>query len=279
MHALGSTPVLCERLEPRELLSAAAPAGHDDPRVYAPHSTVRGQTLGQWSAAWLQWALSAPNSQSPLLDATGANAGVGQPGDVFFLAGNTGGPTTRQFTVPTGTPLFFPVVNEFWVNVNVPGGDPPFAGNEANIRADFDAAVAAYTGLFATIDGAGVGDLGSHVETDPPGGFQVDFPQDNLFGFPPEVLGRSATEGIYLMTQPLAPGRHVIHFGGTSPLDQGFSLDVTDVITVVPKGQYRNAEPVISANPTGTSAAAAANDVASTRRARDHDNWLAAILH
>jgi hypothetical protein len=178
--------------------------------------------------------------------------------------------------------LFFPVVNELWVNVDqavpdlYPKPDPPFAENEANIRADFDARVAAYTGLFATIDGSGVGDLRSHVESDPPGGFLIDFPQDNLFGLPPEVFGRSATEGIYLMTQPLAPGRHVIHFGGTSPLDGGFSLDVTDVITVVPKGQYRkSAEPALSVSPAATATAA---EDQSTRHDRDHGNLIAAIL-
>lgn len=270
-------PVVVEPLEKRELLSAA-PGGHDDPPVYAPHATVRGQTLGQWAAAWMQWAFAAPANpaaQNPLLDTTGAAAGVNQPDDVFFLAGNFGGQATRRFSVPSGTPLFFPVLNEFWVNY-APGGDPPFAQNEANIRADFAAKVAAFTGLLATIDGAPVNNLKSHVEQDPAGGFQVDFPADNIFGLPPQDLGRSATAGVYLMTHPLEPGRHVIHFGGTSPLDGGFSVDVTDVITVVPKGQYRKGPPVTCPAPVSpvSSASASANDSSDERRDREGDNWL-----
>jgi hypothetical protein len=219
-----------EMLESRTLLSGSPL------HVYAPHSTVRGQSLGQWAAGWLQWALSIPADQSPLTDKTGEFAGVGQPRDVFFLAGNFGGADARTFTAPSGTPLFFPVINNFWVNQE--GVDPPFAQNEANIRADFDKHVAAFTAVFATVDGVPVQDLASHVEEDPPGGFQIDFPQNNVFGLPPEELGLAATKGIYLMIGPLSPGEHVIHFGGTDPIF-GFSLDVTDHITIVPKGQYR----------------------------------------
>jgi hypothetical protein len=244
------TPAL-ESLERRRLLSAA-------PHVFAPHSTVRGESLGEYAADWLKWALSIPNSTNPLNDTTGANAGVDQPKNVFFLGGTLpGGPAsvTRNITVPTGTDLFFPVLNLFWVNVNTPypplgiPADPPFATNEPNIRANFDTEIAAFTGVFATIDGAPVSNLTSHVEEDPFHGFTINFPttpaENPFFGLPGNILGEAATDGIYLMTGPLTPGQHTIHFGGTDPISN-FSLDVTYHITVVPKGQYQ-----LNSNPPG----------------------------
>ena len=98
---------------------SAAPTAHDS-RVYAPHSTVRGQTLEQWSADWWSWAYSQQNHTSPLFDATGAQAWRGYVGKAFFLAGiiSPGGApqdvTSAHRTgveVPTGTPVFFPVLN------------------------------------------------------------------------------------------------------------------------------------------------------------------------
>ena len=243
--------VVSEPLEARVFLSAAphkpdaAPAG-GDAQIYAPHSTVRGLTLGEWAAEWTKWALSAPASANPITDTTGQFANANQPKGVFLLAGTFGGaaPVTRNVTVPTGTPLFFPVLNDFWVNVDVavpgvyPVPDPPFAGNEAAIRADFKLHTDAYTNMVTTVDGVAVDDLASHVELSPPGGIAIDFPQDNVLGVPPEILGLAATGGVYLMVGPLAPGAHEIHFAGTDPLF-GTSLDVTYDLTVVPKGQYR----------------------------------------
>lgn len=67
-----------------------------------------GQTL---AARWWQWAASAPADQSPVMDSTGAFAGLNQPGDVWFLAGTYGGRAERHCTIPAGQPLFFPVFN------------------------------------------------------------------------------------------------------------------------------------------------------------------------
>jgi len=91
-----------------------------------------------------------------------------------------------------------------------------------------------------------VKDLASHVEQSPPGGIDIDFPQDNVAGVPPEVLGLSATGGVYLMVGPLNPGAHEIHFAGTDPLF-GTSVDVTYDLTVVPNGQYRQDQPAPAA--------------------------------
>src|SRR5262245_48651414 len=78
--------------------------------IRPPQSNRFGQTYGEWSAAWWQWASSISVDHNPILDQTGADAAVGQAGHVWFLAGNAGGTTERTVTVPAGTALFFPIV-------------------------------------------------------------------------------------------------------------------------------------------------------------------------
>jgi len=67
---------------------------------------------GQLTAQWWQWTLERPFTDNPIIDETGEDAANGQPReDVFFLAGNFGGETVREFTVPANTALFLPLLN------------------------------------------------------------------------------------------------------------------------------------------------------------------------
>src|SRR5262245_49939125 len=74
--------------------------------VLAPSTNPYGQSYGQWSVKWWQWAVSIPGNNHPLLD-TGP-CSVAQSGPVWFLGGrfNSGGPVTRTCMVPPGTALF-----------------------------------------------------------------------------------------------------------------------------------------------------------------------------
>src|SRR3954452_3884451 len=93
------------------------------PKVIRQNQAVRetGKTYGEWSAAWWQYVLSIPQSQNPLLDATGALCGQGQSGPVFFLVGTFttevvngdvfGTANRSQCTAPAGKPLFIPILN------------------------------------------------------------------------------------------------------------------------------------------------------------------------
>ncbi|MEU3724808.1 hypothetical protein [Streptomyces sp. NPDC031705] len=66
---------------------------------------------GRLAARWWRWALSAPDGESPVGDTTGAYAGWRQPRSVWFLAGTHGGRVVRRCSIPSGRPLFFPVLN------------------------------------------------------------------------------------------------------------------------------------------------------------------------
>src|SRR6478735_5008364 len=74
---------------------------------------ANAQELEQLQREWWQWAMAIPASQNPILDKTGNNCGIGQHGDVWFLAGSTGSTLTRACSVPAGARLFVPVVNTF----------------------------------------------------------------------------------------------------------------------------------------------------------------------
>ncbi|AYV29294.1 hypothetical protein HET69_34505 [Streptomyces sp. CJ_13] len=77
---------------------------------------------GRLAARWWQWALSAPEDRSPVSDTTGRYADWRQPQDVWFLAGTYGGRVVRRCPIPSGVPVFFPVLNTQAVAVPFAGG-------------------------------------------------------------------------------------------------------------------------------------------------------------
>lgn len=100
---LGSV-ALCLSASPGFGGSRHARPGHSD--------TVQRGALHGLAAEWWQWVLSIPESVNPLLDETGDDCVVGQRGPIWFLAGTFfGGTAERECPVPSGTRLFFPVIN------------------------------------------------------------------------------------------------------------------------------------------------------------------------
>src|SRR5215813_8367131 len=98
------------------LQSTAMLAGTANPGILPINSSPEGKSYGSWAVAWWQWALSIPDAQNPAEDTTGANAGVGQTGGVWFLGstfGDLSSPIVRTFTVPPGKLIFMPVYQ--WV--------------------------------------------------------------------------------------------------------------------------------------------------------------------
>ncbi|MFF2101182.1 hypothetical protein [Streptomyces sp. NPDC058202] len=66
---------------------------------------------GVLAGRWWKWALSAPDDRSPVKDLTGEHASWNQPDDFWFLAGTYGGQVVRRCEIPSGRPIFFPVLN------------------------------------------------------------------------------------------------------------------------------------------------------------------------
>jgi len=224
-------------------------AARDELRIapvpVVPNLTFGDRSLyGAWGARWWQWVFSVPASRTPLIDATGARCGEGQSGAVWFLAGYLAGgyggtppitSVTRACTVPVGKTLFFPLVNaeyDPWGVEPVPTAD--------ELRAGVRDLVDGTTDRYATLDGVAIPHLDRGRGAAGP--FTYDIPAGGddlltLWGYPgaPRTVGRAYSAGYWLMLPPLAPGRHVLRFGGR--FADGSPMDVTYHLTVAPRGR------------------------------------------
>ena len=152
---------------------------------------------------------------------------------MFFLAGiATGAPVTRECTVPSDTPLFFPIINVEYSDVE---SDPFHDDTDAERLACAQAFIddVGISTLKATIDGVDVKSLRRFRVASRP--FDLRAPaQSNILFLPGVTSGRSESDGYWLMLKPLSLGTHVIHFEGAlvSGPFAGFSQDVTYILTV-----------------------------------------------
>ena len=220
----------------------------DEGTVVRPHGVVAEKTLGEWSALWWKWAYAFPVNDNPLLDTSGAKSQFGDVGDVFFLAGLFGlspgsNSVTRTATIPSDKFIFFPLVNVESDNVGV----SPRVTIDVLVSANASV-IPLITALHASIDGQPVGDLFSHRETSPVFAYTLQL-TDNLQQVVNHITTPDATgtvfpavaDGFYLMLRPLAPGTHVLKFGGVVAA-AGITLDVTYNLTVTDK---RSPAPVV----------------------------------
>jgi hypothetical protein len=210
----------------------AAAASPVLPPADAPTRT--GKTYAEWSAAWWQYVFAVPASSNPNFDLTGIHCNVNQTANVFFLNGApTTAAVTRTCTVPSTQPLFFPLINAECSNVESP---PFFGANDAEraaCAASFIDGVGIST-LTATIDATTLRgrDLSGFRFSSPPFDFQMPA-QNNFLGLPGVTSGRSASDGFWLMLEPLAPGSHTLHFEAAfvhGP-GRGFSQNITYQLT------------------------------------------------
>jgi len=203
--------------------------------VVAPNAPVAGASQAVWGDRWWQWALSYPSGGNPLVDTTGALSGLGDRGDVFFLAGTLTGPVSRTATVRQGQTLLIPLGNAV-------SNIPTFGSNEPEVRADAAATNGPASGLFLTVDGApaplpaSAPTLASFHQVTPPGTFPLTFPANNVFGAPVGTY-QSVSDGYWVMLDGLSPGSHTLHFGGhfagTAPLYPPTDVDMAYTVTVV----------------------------------------------
>jgi hypothetical protein len=224
-------------------------ARNTNPGILPPYSSAYGMSYGKWSAKWWQWNYSMPVDAHPLYDT--ADCSAGQSGKVWFLGGTTTATTDlngdqiwlaeRYCTVPTGTALFFPIINSEAATLEGDG-----VGYEAlRSKAEFYQNHA--VDLEATIDGVEVKNLNKYRVKSPLSVYGP-LPPNNVplnNGFLDAVAGATSdfvADGVFLMVSPLPVGEHVITFKGKAvfaiadgdPFDFIFNLDGTYHITVEP---------------------------------------------
>jgi hypothetical protein len=187
------------------------------------------------AAAWWQWALQAPKSVNPVLDATGANCWIDQPASgPWFLAGSfvQTAITRTECRVPPGRALFIPGANQFYgafLNDAAWTRSVDYARKQVACEAGANATVTVDEQVRPTV----------HERSIP---FTVQLPTDNVFDLTPDVarnlmLAPTVDQGEYVLVPPLSRGAHKIRItsdfstsscGGSPP----FTNDVTYQLTV-----------------------------------------------
>lgn len=205
------------------------------PGVLPPGSNAFGKGYDQLAADWLVWVSAIPASSNPLFDDDGSYGVVGQGGKVWHLVGTTGGTAERALTVPTGTAVFFPVVNYFWINTPE-YGDPPWSDAfEAEVRAMHAELVNLAENLEVEIDGRAYPYVYTLRAASPVAMCMLP-PVDNIFGVILDPVPREClADGYWALLPPLSAGEHTVRFA--DGFSFGFSLDVTYHITVKPRNK------------------------------------------
>ena len=213
-------------------LATANDHGGGDPRIVPGNAVIEGRTYHEWAAAWWQWALSFPPATNPVIDSTGASAGEGQSGAVYFLAGTFGGTVVRNITVPPGLYFFLPVANAEWDTV--PGLENPLDLPDPLSVQDLRR-ITAYsinnTVAACWIDGVRVANLANFRARSPVFSFNQDPELAAEFGYPAPYVRTAVADGYWLMIKPLRPGRHTVRFTARNARSN-FALDVTYNITI-----------------------------------------------
>jgi hypothetical protein len=88
----------------------------------AGRESLHGSTLAELTTQFWRWLYSIPLGVNPVIDTSGANCGINQEGDVWFLAGPAG-TFTETCTIPAGK-LIVSGVNEFLDDYPCPSSIP-----------------------------------------------------------------------------------------------------------------------------------------------------------
>jgi hypothetical protein len=196
-------------LAPTAALAQPGSKGNPNPSVHPIGSKPYGLSYGEWSGRWWQWVLQIPPAMNPILDGivgqpphgSDNHCAQGQSGQAWFLPGTFGGAAIRTCTVPTGTSLFFAILNaEFGAGVGdcqtLPG--PPISnagpcdaytfGSLIGVPALRAAAAAQMdnpSGLEADLDGVALADLTAYRAQSPVVGYSLtsDSLENLTFGF------------------------------------------------------------------------------------------------
>jgi hypothetical protein len=229
------------------LTNAAAVAGN--PGVAPIDSTPYGLTYGEWSALQWQWLYSMPVDGHPLFET--ADCSENQMDHVWFLGGTFAaieiepgiivGMADRDCTMPSGTALFFPLIDVECSTIEGNGETEAELRDCANFFADFiDPST-----VFLEVDGQPM-DVEFHRAESPL--FEYGPLPDNnvlqLFGLdaPEGSTTPAVSDGYWAMLAPLSVGTHTVTFGGvadyTSIGGPVFIQDIMYTITVVPRGRY-----------------------------------------
>jgi hypothetical protein len=172
---------------------------------------------------WWQWSLSLPSAVNPILDNSGQRCAFGQRGNLWFLAGNTGGRTNRACTLPAGARVMIPIHNTVCFLDEVDDAASCAAATAADF-ASFTRAEVQFSGPEAPL-----------VFEQPPTvpgewDFTFSVPRNGIFGLKPGLYRAVSAAGRWAFVNLPTPGVYTLRVQAAST--SGFELDVTYLLTV-----------------------------------------------
>jgi hypothetical protein len=189
-------------------IANSAIADSINPGLFSTQSTPYGKPYSNWAGDWWRWWFSNTAADNPAADPTGANCAKNQKGDVWMLAGTMGGSAERTCTIPAGKAILFPIIGSECTYAEYP-----------NVRSDSELETCARADnnavahLEATIDGTRLQQLEKYRILSPI--FNIIIKEDNPGGAPPGPT-KMVSDGYYVFLEPLPPGKHELHFIGTT---------------------------------------------------------------
>jgi hypothetical protein len=193
--------------------------------VFPSQASMYGNTYSVWSARWWKWAMELPPAANhPFNDDPGFQVGMGQSGDVWFLA-SPFGTVVRTCTIPPDKSLYLGMLAAEASDLE--GLGTTAAEQLANAQYNADHIV----GLFASIDGNSVANLETYRFASPQ--FSFTAPTPWLYAST-GGNGTAVGDGYYLMIKPLSEGTHTIHYGGSfhfTLANDGFDFDLPMDVT------------------------------------------------
>ena len=202
---------------------------------YPPTAAPYGISYADWAAKWWQWDLAQSADQTNLVSGP-------ITGPVQFLAGAPGSITaTRNVTLPAGTAVFFSILSTWDDNSDCPNFD---TNTLEQLQATADDNWSLATETSCTIDGMPVTGLDdpqttSYYAQATPFSYTTAL-NDSVIGLPcvpgGTTISPAVADGVYLMSAPLTPGLHTIHFVGiVGPISAPYlHQDITYQITAEP---------------------------------------------
>jgi hypothetical protein len=213
-------------------VARAENGNNGNPSVLPPNSHPYGQTYGQWSADWWQWAIAlAPEPGHPFIDDPAFDVTLGQQGPVWFLAAPFG-TVERSVTIPAGKALFVGLLN-------VEASDLEGLGTtEAEQRATAKWQADHIQNVTCCVDGDKVEHIDRYRVESPQ--FSFTAPDPWIFSPAPGGNGTSVGDGYFVMLKPLSKGSHRLHYSGQfhfsvaegDPFNWDGPLDMTYNLTV-----------------------------------------------
>lgn len=206
-----------------------------------PPPGAQTSQLSSLADRWTKWIISLDTNTEPNPFETVYQGDCGQllQGKTMFLVGQRGGMNDLEdhgtCSVPSGTTIFFPLVNFIVADctskqqqspqlpsglctsdIRIPAEGQPFA----DLRELANGFIDGVDNLEATLDGE---PLEFTRAESPPGGFGVRVsPNNALFGdltflFERPISLHAVVDGYWGLVTALSPGEHTLTFGGCSP--------------------------------------------------------------